>query len=168
MPAELVRYQIGDEELALEYRSLRNGSFLTMVDDVEKVVSIQSRTGQDISLDIDGRRLAFTVTPDVNRWLTHGPAGQIELTELPRFPDLDRAGLAGGLTAPMPGNVVATYVSTGDRVEYGQLLLILEGMKMEHRITAPVAGTVTELKVQQGDQVANGELLVVLAGEEES
>ena len=96
------------------------------------------------------------------------PAGQIELTELPRFPDLDRAGLAGGLTAPMPGNVVATYVSTGDRVEYGQLLLILEGMKMEHRITAPVAGTVTELKVQQGDQVANGELLVVLAGEEES
>lgn len=167
MPAEMVSYQIGDEELTLEYRSRRDGSFLTMVDDVEKVVCIRSRAGQDISLDIDGRRVTFTVTPDENRWLTHGPAGQIELTELPRFPDLDRAGVAGGLTAPMPGNVVATYVSTGDHVEAGQLLLILEGMKMEHRITAPVAGIVTDLKVQQGDQVANGELLVVLAEHEE-
>jgi|TARA_Y100000310_G_scaffold286289_3_gene310329 propionyl-CoA carboxylase alpha chain len=168
MPAELIKYQIGDEELTLEYRSRRDGSFLTMVDDVEQIVSVQSRAGQDISLEIDGRRVAFTVTPDVDRWLTHGPAGQIELIELPRFPDLDRAGLAGALTAPMPGNVVATYVSTGDRVERGQLLLILEGMKMEHRITAPVDGTITELKVQQGDQVANGELLVVLAAEDEA
>lgn len=167
MPAEMVRYQIGDEELTLEYRARRDGSFLATVDDVEKVVCIRSRAGQDISLDIDGRRVTFTVTPDEDRWLTHGPAGQIELTELPRFPDLDRAGVAGGLTAPMPGNVVATYVSTGDQVEAGQLLLILEGMKMEHRITAPVAGIVTDLKVQQGDQVANGELLVVLAENEE-
>ena len=52
-------------------------------------------------------------------------------------------------------------------MEEGQLLLILEGMKMEHRITAPKAGSVSELRVAKGDQVNNGEVLVVLAEEEE-
>jgi len=168
MPAEQVSYQIGEEEMVLQYRSRRNGSFLAMVDDCQHIVWIQERQGQEISLEIDGRRMTFTVTSVGDGWLVHGPAGQIELTEIPRFPDVDRAGVPGGLTAPMPGNVVDTYVSTGDQVEQGQLLLILEGMKMEHRITAPVAGIVSDLKVQKGDQVANGELLIVLSETEES
>ncbi|HJL60316.1 MAG TPA: biotin carboxylase N-terminal domain-containing protein [Pseudomonadales bacterium] len=166
MPPELIEYSIGDEELALEYQSQRNGSFLAMADDLELVVFIKSRDGKQISLEIEGRLLAFTVTADGDRWLTHGPSGQIELVELPRFPDLDHLGLAGGLTAPMPGNVVETYVSVGDEVEEGQLLLILEGMKMEHRITAPRAGRVSELEVAKGDQVDNGQILVVLAEQE--
>ncbi|HIG39309.1 MAG: biotin carboxylase N-terminal domain-containing protein [bacterium] len=167
MPPELVEFTIDDEEITLEYQSRRNGSFVAMVDDLELVVFIKSRQGQQISLEIDGRLLAFTVTADGDRWLTHGPGGQVELIELPRFPDLDRAGLAGSLTAPMPGNVVETYVSEGDEVEEGQLLLILEGMKMEHRITAPHAGSVREIRVAKGDQVTNGEVLVVLAEDEE-
>ena len=118
-------------------------------------------------MEIEGRLVTCTVTADGDRWITHGPAGQIELTELPRFPDLDRAGLTGGLTAPMPGNVVETYVSSGDEVEQGQLLLVLEGMKMEHRITAPNPGLITDLLVGKGDQVANGELLVVLSEKHE-
>ena len=166
MPPELVEYTIGDEELALEYQSQQDGSFLAMVDELELGVVIKSREGQQISLEIDGRLLAFTVTTDGDRWLTHGPAGQVDLTELPRFPDLDRLRAAGGLTAPMPGNVVETYVATGDEVEQGQLLLILEGMKMEHRITAPTSGLVSELRVAKGDQVANGEVLVIIAEEE--
>ncbi len=167
MPPELIEYSIGDEELRLEYQSQRDGSFKAMADDLELAVQIRSRDGQQISLEIEGRSVAFTVTADGDRWLTHGPAGQIELTELPRFPDLDRLGLAGGLTAPMPGNVVETYVEAGDVVEEGQLLLIIEGMKMEHRITAPQAGRVIELPVAKGDQVDNGQVLVVLEEEEE-
>ena len=81
---------------------------------------------------------------------------------------LDREGVAGGLTAPMPGNVLVTHVSVGDHVEKGQLLLVLEAMKMEHRINAPISGVVEELKVQEGDQVANGELLIILSDEESS
>ena len=163
MPPELIEYTIGDEELTLEYQSQRNGSFLAMVDDQKLEVFVKSREGQQITMEIEGRLVTCTVTADGDRWITHGPAGQIELTELPRFPDLDRAGLSGGLTAPMPGNVVETYVSSGDEVEQGQLLLVLEGMKMEHRITAPNPGLITDLLVGKGDQVANGELLVVLS-----
>ncbi|MCY4530775.1 MAG: ATP-grasp domain-containing protein [Gammaproteobacteria bacterium] len=163
MPPELIEYSIGDEELTLEYQSQRNGSFLAMVDDQKLEVFVKSREGQQITMEIDGRLITCTVTADGDRWITHGPAGQIELTELPRFPDLDRAGLTGGLTAPMPGNVVETYVSSGEEVAQGQLLLVLEGMKMEHRITAPNPGLITDLLVGKGDQVANGELLVVLS-----
>ena len=167
MPPELIEYTIGDEELTLEYQSRRNGSFLAMVDDQKLEVFVKSREGQQLTMEIEGRLVTCTVTADGDRWITHGPAGQIELTELPRFPDLDRAGLTGGLTAPMPGNVVETYVSSGDEVEQGQLLLVLEGMKMEHRITAPNPGLITDLLVGKGDQVANGELLVVLSEKHE-
>ena len=167
MPPELIEYTIGDEELTLEYQSRRNGSFLAMVDDQKLEVFVKSREGQQLTMEIEGRLVTCTVTADGDRWITHGPAGQIELTELPRFPDLDRAGLTGGLTAPMPGNVVETYVSSGDEVEQGQLLLVLEGMKMEHRITAPNPGLITDLLVGKGDQVANGELLVVLSEKNE-
>lgn len=173
MPPELVDFMVDDEAVSLRYQSQRDGSFIAMTDDLELSVLIKSRHGKDIAVEIDGRLVPFTVVSeevvarDV-RWIVHGTKGQIELTELPRFPDLDPAGLAGGLTAPMPGNVVDTYVSEGDSVEEGQLLLILEGMKMEHRIEAPQSGVVSELRVSKGDQVANGELLVVLADESES
>ena len=170
MPPEMIDFTFGDDAVLLQYQSRRDGSFVAMIDDLELSVLIKSRDGKDIAIEIDGRLVPFTVVSeevvfhDV-RWIVHGPKGQIELTELPRFPDLDPAGLEGGLTAPMPGNVVDTYVSEGDAVEEGQLLLILEGMKMEHRIEASQSGLVSELRVRKGDQVANGELLVVLADE---
>lgn len=168
MPPESVSFLFNDEELTVQYRSQRDGSFLVTEADASHRVWIKSREGNEISLEIDNRRLAFTVTSHGDLWLVHGPGGQAELTELPRFPVLDRVGVAGGLIAPMPGNVLATHVSTGDAVAKGQLLLILEAMKMEHRITAPAAGVVEELKVQEGDQVANGELLIILSDEESS
>jgi propionyl-CoA carboxylase alpha chain len=168
MPPESVSFRHDDEEVTVEYRAQRDGSFLATVDDITHRVCIKSRADHEISLEIDDRRLAFTITPNENHWITHGPAGQIELVELPRFPERDLGGVAGGLVAPMPGNVLAIYVSVGDEVEAGQLLLILEAMKMEHRITAPMAGIVSEIKVREGEQVANGALLIVLSETEVS
>ena len=69
------------------------------------------------------------------------------------------------LVAPMPGAVLATHVAAGDDVKKGQILLILEAMKMEHKITAPRAGKVAEVHVAVGDQVPNGAMLVVLEEE---
>jgi biotin carboxyl carrier protein len=54
------------------------------------------------------------------------------------------------------------HVTPGDTVAKGQLLMIVEAMKMEHRITAPQAGTVTEIRARPGDQVNGGDLLAVL------
>ena len=61
----------------------------------------------------------------------------------------------------MPGKVLATEVSAGESVSEGQLLVIIEAMKMEHRITAPIDGVVREVPVSEGEQVDNGQILVV-------
>ena len=89
------------------------------------------------------------------------------LTELDRFPKPGVAEFSGGLYAPMPGKVLATEVSAGESVSEGQLLVILEAMKMEHRITAPIDGVVQEVPVSEGDQVDNGQILVVFEENEE-
>ena len=68
----------------------------------------------------------------------------------------------GGLVAPMPGSVIELRCAVGDTVEAGQVLVVLEAMKMEHHITAPFKGTVTELPIAVGDQVENGALLLTI------
>lgn len=69
-------------------------------------------------------------------------------------------GVEGGLTAPMPGNVVALMVEPGVRVEKGAPLMILEAMRMEHTIAAPATGTVKAYRYTVGDQMSDGAELV--------
>ncbi len=69
----------------------------------------------------------------------------------------------GRIIAPMPGRVLAVDVKPGDIVVPGDRLLVLEAMKMEHRITARGPGTVTAINIAEGDQVADGMLLVEIA-----
>jgi len=166
MPPETISFRHGDEELAVNYRRQRTGNFAVEVDDQKYDVAIQSRSSEGVELVINGQRSATTVTRDGDRWLVHGVQGDVELVELPRFPLAGHENDSGGLVAPMPGNVIATYVTVGDQVEKGQRMLTLEAMKMEIHITAPRAGAVAAVHVSQGDQVANGELLIVLAEED--
>jgi 3-methylcrotonyl-CoA carboxylase alpha subunit len=70
----------------------------------------------------------------------------------------------GGLTAPMPGKVVALLAQPGQQVEAGTPLLILEAMKMEHTITAPAAGKVKSYCYAAGEQVVDGAALVEFEG----
>ncbi len=69
----------------------------------------------------------------------------------------------GRVTAPMPGRVLAVDVAPGQAVAAGDRLLVLEAMKMEHRISARAAGVVGAVHVGEGDQVADGMLLVEIA-----
>ncbi len=186
MPREEVIFRVGDQELLVSYRKERDGRFHAAVagptdedffegkaegvEISEHLVEVVARQGEAITAVIDGRRLAGAVGVeavgfDRYRCLVHGPDGDFELEQQPRFPVAGGGGVAGGLVAPMPARVVSTHVAVGDAAEAGQLLIVLEAMKMEQRIVAPAAGTVTELRVAEGDQVANGELLVVLSEE---
>ena len=168
MPYERAEFEAAaGAALRIEYRIQRDGRFDTRAaagDDEPSrhMVELRRRTADGVELVIDGRRFRSTVTADGDRWLVHGPQGDVELRELPRFPVAGLETVAGGLTAPMPGKVISTHAAVGDRVESGQLLLVLEAMKMEHRVTAPEPGTVSEFRVAEGEQVGNGELLVVV------
>ena len=83
----------------------------------------------------------------------------------PPPPDVDGAGPVGtdaageSLTAPMPGTVVRVLVGEGDEVGAGQLLLVLEAMKMEQPVVAPHAGRVASLPYGEGDLVPGGAVL---------
>jgi biotin carboxyl carrier protein len=72
------------------------------------------------------------------------------------------SNVPGGVAAQLSGKVLRIEVQAGDTVEAGQLLLVLEAMKMENEINAPKAGTVKKVTVGEGAQVAEGETLVIL------
>ena len=66
------------------------------------------------------------------------------------------------IKAPMPGNILEVRVAPGAQVAAGDVLLILEAMKMENEILAPAAGTVKEMRVKKGDTVNSDDLLAVI------
>ena len=72
------------------------------------------------------------------------------------------AGAAGAVTvkAPMPGNILDVQVAAGASVKAGDVLVILEAMKMENEIVAPQDGTVASINVNKGDTVNSGDVLV--------
>ena len=72
------------------------------------------------------------------------------------------AGAAGAVAvkAPMPGNILDVKVAAGASVKAGDVLVILEAMKMENEIVAPQDGTVASVNVNKGDTVNSGDVLV--------
>ena len=82
-------------------------------------------------------------------------------------PDYQTPGTGGsnsGMSAPMPGNVVAVLAKVGDRVQAGDTLVVMEAMKMEHKIVADKTGTITSLAVNVGDSVEENLQLAVIEG----
>ena len=167
MPMERISYKFGKkEEVEVAYKRQRNGQFTVIVDEQPMQVTCYAGGEGNVDLDIDGRRLHFKVSPHADDWLIHSNNGDLRLTELPRYPSTNSDESGGGLTAPMPGSVLATQVVAGAAVAKGDLLVILEAMKMEHRITAPRDGVVESVHVNVGEQVENAQLLVTLAAVE--
>ena len=74
--------------------------------------------------------------------------------------DDPRAAGSGDVVAPMPGKIISIAVAPGAAVEEHALLVVLEAMKMEHRIEAPIAGTIRDVRVKPGELVASGASLI--------
>jgi glutaconyl-CoA decarboxylase len=72
---------------------------------------------------------------------------------------------AGGstITAPMSGTVTKHKVKVGDAVKHGDVIVILEAMKMENDLVSPADGTITEIRVSEGTAVKPGEIIAVIA-----
>lgn len=66
------------------------------------------------------------------------------------------------ITSPMPGNILSVNVTQGAKVTKGQVLMILEAMKMENEIMSPIDGVVASLNVSKGATVESGTLLCVI------
>ena len=73
------------------------------------------------------------------------------------------AGAGEQITAPMPGTILDVKVTAGQAVKSGDVLMILEAMKMENEIMAPHDGTITSVAVAKGSSVESGALLCTIA-----
>ncbi|MFD0689249.1 acetyl/propionyl/methylcrotonyl-CoA carboxylase subunit alpha [Actinomadura fibrosa] len=127
-------------------------------------VSLVSATPSEVVLDRGGLRETFAVATAGVAVHVDSRFGPVALTAVPRFADPSDRIAPGSLLAPMPGTVVRVETEAGATVAEGQTLLVLEAMKMEHRIAAPSAGTVAELNVGAGRQVEAGAVLAVIEG----
>ncbi len=123
-------------------------------------------SGVSLDLEVEGvrRRLECSAhgDPDTPRWEVADGWWATTWRERSRFPDASADAGAHGPSTPVPGTVTVVLVAVGEAVEAGQTLVVLEAMKMEHRINADVDGVVAELHVEVGQSVDAHHVVAVL------
>ena len=127
---------------------------------------------------VNGEEFEVELEQDGDNWIATvaGKTFEINVPDAKPAPKKKRstggkAKKSGKVSANIPGKVVTVEVSVGDEVKEGQVVMILEAMKMQNEIQAPVSGTVTEIHCEEGQSIeANVPLLVItpLETEEES
>lgn len=134
-------------------------------------VNFESVSGQPVySLIVDGKSYESFVYPGDEDWqvLLRGRQFQVKVEDEreKRLKAAAGGGVAEGgefhLKAPMPGLVVAVPVSEGQEVKKGQVLVILESMKMQNELKSPRDGTVSHIKVKAGESVEQKQILLNL------
>ena len=92
------------------------------------------------------------------------PAAAAPVAAAPAAAPAAGVTVSGGesVNAPMPGNILKVAVTVGQTVKEGDLLVVLEAMKMENEILAPKAGTITQVVTSKGSNVDTGAPLVVI------
>ena len=122
--------------------------------------------GREVDAVIDGRRVSGTVVRAREHLHVFYEGGHFILHyDDPLEVEAHHHAREGGLTAPMPGRVVALVAAEGEHVEKGAPLMVLEAMKMECTIYAPAAGRVEVFHFSPGDQVSEGAELLKFAEE---
>ena len=95
------------------------------------------------------------------------PAAPVAPAPAPAAPAAPAAPVAAAagtkVESPMPGTIVDIKAPVGTAVKEGDVVLILEAMKMENEITAPCSGTIAQVAVEKGQQVNSGDLLLVVS-----
>jgi propionyl-CoA carboxylase alpha chain len=151
-------FEVGGERLDVEYEVRRDGLVTSLLPDVALVAGAPDA----VTLDVGGTRRTFAVRVYDRLVEVDSALGAVSLTVIPRFADPTEQIAEGATVAPMPGTVVRLAVEAGQTVAAGAELLVLEAMKMQHRVVAANSGTLTELRVSVGQQVDAGAVLAVI------
>jgi propionyl-CoA carboxylase alpha chain len=151
--------------LEVAYRLGRGGPTARIGGAPVQGLRVHSCAPDAVDLEVEGVRRRVSIHRVDGRVFADSALGASELRALPRFAEPEPVLAAGSLVAPMPGLVRQVCVAVGDRVAKGDVLLVLEAMKMETPIRAPAAGRVVELRAGAGEQVEAGALLAVIEEE---
>ncbi|QIN83252.1 biotin/lipoyl-binding protein [Rubrobacter tropicus] len=162
--ATRLRYAAGPHTHEVLAERAGGKRLLLRLDGNETVVDVRHAGPPDLRVVIDDSPVSARVSAEDGMiFVSYGgetyPFGK---PGPPGVEDSASGTTAAGLVAPMPGTVVRVLVSVGDEVEEGQLLLVLEAMKMEQPFTAPHAGRVKSLPYKEGSLAPGGAVLVGL------
>jgi biotin carboxyl carrier protein len=123
--------------------------------------------GNEYKVGIEELAEATVSSPQVAQTAPAAPAAPTHAPPKPTVQSAatkkDTAVAPGNVIAPMPGTVLQVLVNIGESVKKGQVLLVLEAMKMENDIMAPADGVVKELNATKGVSVNAGDILVILS-----
>ena len=149
-------------------RVQKDGSFVVNVDDETLSVTLRNVEGARAVMLVDGEAIASTV--HLSGDTLHGLVGGrgldcVNLLAKARGSDEDSDGRR--VLAPMHGRVVEVFVGTGDAVQKGDRLAIIEAMKMQHDILAEIDGSVDDLLIEIDQQVGAEDLMITIAANDE-
>ena len=144
------RVRIGDRIIAVDFESISGQPVFSLIVDGKSYESYVYQSDEGWQVLLHGRQFEVTVEDEREKRLKAAAGG----------------GVAEGgelhLKAPMPGLVVAVPVTEGQEVKKGQVLVILESMKMQNELKAPRDGLVARISAQIGASVEQGKLLVTI------
>ncbi|HHW32416.1 MAG TPA: biotin/lipoyl-binding protein [Clostridiaceae bacterium] len=140
--------------------------FLIKVNGTQYEVEVEEIREQGSNIDIVSQARASMPSPAPAPKAVPEPAAAPK--PAPAAPKAESASKsvptgAKTITAPMPGTILDINVNVGDKVKKGQVLLILEAMKMENEIVAPFEGTVASINTSKGATVNAGDVLVSIS-----
>ena len=159
LPYQEVKLLLDDQEYRVKYKSLKDGNFVSAESEIIRMFDWHE---DFIDVEISNVRYRSKITKDDDLLLIQTHKGNLLFKILPKFNITQEEAIKGGLTAPMPGKVVEIKIKKGSNIKKGDTLVILEAMKMEHKVLAPDNGKIKEVLIKENDQVENGQTLVVL------
>ena len=164
-PSQLqeMTFEANGSVVKVAYRFEARGGVTIAIDDVVlEDASVIELTADRVGLQVGSQARWYDVARSDRVHHVDGPGGYLRLIERPRFPETAAEDDPGSLHAPMPGRIVKVLASEGDHVTDGQVLIVLEAMKMEHSLRSPYDGIVRSLDAASGDQVEAGQVLAVV------
>ncbi|MEA2103486.1 MAG: biotin/lipoyl-containing protein [Candidatus Cloacimonadota bacterium] len=119
--------------------------------------------GLNIKVDINGIKYQVKMEPEFGKTEIQFKRSKKIITDPPTIekkPDKEPGPIIGKVQAPLPGAIIDIMVKVGDKIKTGDVVLILEAMKMESEIMSDYDGTVKTVPVQKGDNVSEEQVLV--------
>jgi geranyl-CoA carboxylase alpha subunit len=158
-----LHYRIGveDQDRQVELNALPDQPYRLTVGPRTLHLKVIQCDGRWATLDIDGIRQRHAYRLDAGQlWLSTRPGSLRLINRTQALVSAQASVSSGTLKAPMDGAIVDVLVSEGSPVSKGQLLVVLEAMKMEHPLKSGIDGVLKRLQVRVGDQVKNRQILL--------
>ena len=123
-------------------------------------VDVKSLEDNIAHIEVNGTR--YDVEIETRLKQTKTPILIRPVVKSPPKPEIDKKdrGDSSPVSAPLPGNILKIMVNPGDIIRKGQLLLVMEAMKMENQVLAEKDGVIESIKVQVGQAVLQGDILI--------